>query len=47
MLKIGEGKIYIKELKNTIFKSFKSTYTAKPEFLYLLNVNIKTHFSDY
>ena len=38
MLKIGEGKINLKELKPTIFTTFKATNTAKPEFLYLLNV---------
>lgn len=39
MLKIGEGKINLKELKNTLFSAYKATNTAKPEFLYLLNVN--------
>ena len=38
MLKIGEHKIELKELKNTLFFSFKATNTAKPEFLYLMNV---------
>jgi len=38
MLKIGEGKINLKELKPKLFKTFKATHTAKPEFLYLLNV---------
>lgn len=38
MLKIGEGKLNLKELKPTIFTSFKATNTAKPEFLYLLHV---------
>lgn len=41
MLKIGEGKIDINELKHTIFNDFKSTYTAKPEYLYLYNVNYR------
>ncbi len=38
MLKIGEGKLSLTELKTTIFKTFKSTYTAKPEYLYLYDV---------
>lgn len=38
MLKIGEGKINLKELKQTLFKTFKATSTAKPEYLYLQNV---------
>ena len=38
MLKIGEHKINLKGLKNTLFSTFKATNTAKPEFLYLLNV---------
>ena len=38
MLKIGEGKINLKELKNTLFSTYKATNTAKPEFLYLYNV---------
>lgn len=38
MLKIGEGKLNLKEIKPTIFSSFKATHTAKPEFLYLYNV---------
>ena len=41
MLKIGEGKISLKELKQTIFKTYKCTNTAKPEYLYLLNVFYK------
>ena len=40
-LKIGEGKIDITELKHTIFTSYKSTYTAKPEYLYLYDVVYK------
>ena len=39
MLKVGEHKIDLKELKNTLFTTFKATNTAKPEFLYLMNVN--------
>jgi tRNA pseudouridine38-40 synthase len=38
MLKIGEGKINLKAIKPTLFSTFKATNTAKPEFLYLLNV---------
>ncbi len=38
MLKIGEGKLNLKEIKPTLFKTFKATNTSKPEFLYLLNV---------
>ena len=38
MLKIGEGKINLNELKPTLFFNFKAINTAKPEFLYLLNV---------
>lgn len=38
MLKVGEGKLNLTELKNTIFTTFKATSTAKPEFLYMMNV---------
>lgn len=38
MLKVGEGKLNLKELKPTLFSSFKATNTAKPEFLYMMNV---------
>ena len=38
MIKIGEGKLNLKELKPTLFTSFKATNTAKPEFLYMMNV---------
>lgn len=38
MLKIGEGKLNLKEIKPTLFITFKATNTAKPEFLYLLDV---------
>ncbi len=41
MLKIGEGKLKLDDIKSTLFSSFKSKYTAKPEFLYLLNVEYK------
>lgn len=38
MIKVGEGKINLKELKPILFSSYKSIHTAKPEFLYLYNV---------
>lgn len=38
MLKIGEGKISLKDIKPTLFSTFKAVHTAKPEFLYLYNV---------
>ena len=38
MLKVGEGKLNLKDLKNTLFTTYKCTNTAKPEFLYMLNV---------
>jgi tRNA pseudouridine38-40 synthase len=38
MLKIGEGKLDLKELKTNLFTTFKATNTAKPEFLSLINV---------
>ena len=38
MLKVGENKLDLKELKNTLFTTFKATSTAKPEFLYMINV---------
>lgn len=38
MLKIGEGKLKLSDIKNQLFTTFKATNTAKPEFLYLLNV---------
>lgn len=38
MLKIGEGKLNLKQLKSTLFTNFKATNTAKPEYLYLYNV---------
>ena len=38
MLKIGENKLNLKEIKSTLFTTFKATSTAKPEYLYLLNV---------
>ena len=39
MLKIGEGKLNLKEIQPTLFTTFKAVHTAKPEFLYLYNVN--------
>ncbi|MBQ8615823.1 MAG: tRNA pseudouridine(38-40) synthase TruA [Clostridia bacterium] len=38
MLKIGEHKLDLKELKPTLFTTFKATNTAKPEYLYMMNV---------
>ncbi len=38
MLKIGEGKINLKDIKSTLFTTFKAIHTAKPDFLYLMNV---------
>ena len=38
MLKIGERKISLKEIKPILFTTFKSTNTARPEYLYLKNV---------
>ncbi len=38
MLAVASGKIDFSTLKPTIFNGFKSTNCAKPEFLYLLNV---------
>ena len=38
MLKIGEGKLKLKEIKPILFTDFKATATAKPEYLYLKNV---------
>ncbi len=39
MLEVGLNKIKLDELKKTLFKTFKATNTAKPEYLYLLNVD--------
>ncbi len=39
MLKVGEHKLSLTDLKSTLFTTFKATHTAKPEFLYLLNVD--------
>lgn len=38
MLKIGEGKLDIKQVKRELFTTYKCKHTAKPEYLYLLNV---------
>jgi len=38
MLKIGEGKLNLKEIKKSLYTTFKAVHTAKPEFLYLYNV---------
>lgn len=38
MLKIGEGKLNLKELKHELFTTYKSKFTAKPDYLYLVNV---------
>ena len=38
MLKVGENKLNLKELKNSLFTTYKCTNTAKPEFLYMMNV---------
>ena len=41
MLKIGEEKLDLTELKQTLFTTFKATNTAKPEYLYLAQVEYK------
>ena len=38
MLMVGEHKLSLKELKQTLFKTYKSTYTAPSEYLYLYNI---------
>lgn len=38
MLKIGEHKIELKEIKKSIFKTYKSTYTAPSKYLYLYDI---------
>ena len=38
MLKIGEGKLNLKDIKSTLFTTFKAVHTSKPQFLYLYNV---------
>ena len=39
MLEVGANRLNLKDLKKTIFKTFKSTHTAKPEYLYLFQVD--------
>ncbi len=39
MLQVGMNRINLKELKKSLFSTFKSTHTAPAEFLYLLQVN--------
>lgn len=41
MLQIGEGKLNLEAIKPILFTEFKYTSTAKPEYLYLLNVQYK------
>ena len=38
MLKVGTRKLDLKELKSHLFLDYRSAHTAKPEYLYLLNV---------
>lgn len=38
MIEVGLGKIKINDIKNDLFTSFKSAFTSKAEYLYLLNV---------
>ena len=38
MLRVGEGKINLKDLKQTLFTTFKATNTAKPDYLFLYDV---------
>ena len=38
MLKVGEHKLNLEDLKPALFTTFKATNTAKPEFLYMMNV---------
>ncbi len=38
MLKVGEGKLSLQTIKPTLFTTFRSRHTAKPDHLYLLNV---------
>lgn len=39
MIKIGEHKISLNDLKTTLFTTYKCTTTAKPEHLYLMSVD--------
>jgi len=41
MLKIGGHKIDLSTIKSTLFTTYKCTATAKPDYLYLLNVKYK------
>lgn len=38
MLKVGEHKLDLTELKTTLFTTYKCKFTAPPEYLYMLNV---------
>lgn len=38
MIEIGMHRLDLNELKNTLFSTYRSTYTAKPEHLYLYDV---------
>lgn len=38
MLAIGEGKLVLNKIKKTLFNGYKCTHTAKPDYLYLANV---------
>lgn len=41
MINVGEKKIDFNYLKQHLFDDYKSVFTAKPDFLYLLNVEYK------
>ncbi len=41
MINVGEKKIDFNYLKQHLFDDYKSTFTAKPDFLYLLNVEYR------
>ncbi len=41
MLEIGKHKLNYNEVKSALFNGYKSRHTAKPEHLYLLNVEYK------
>lgn len=38
MLAVGEGKILLNDIRPTLFTEFKAVNTAKPDYLYLYNV---------
>ena len=38
MLKVGEVKLDLKELKKELFDTYRSRFTAKPDYLYLVTV---------